>query len=797
MHLILRQTGADGDEPEEIEITGNLFAVGRYEQPFSEFERSRVARLSKRHARIFEQDQGVFVADLNSTNGTFVNGDRLRAEPRALRDRDEVSFGGLSYRVLMLEAPSEPTADAPVRLALTPEQNRSLLEPIVISRFPFLINKHSHAFARYKEALPDQLSFISRRHAHFFLKDDGIYIEDLGSTNGTFVSGQQLEEHALRLEDGDTVAFGGDQFVYRVHILEAASDGTTVLPEALGAAENADRTIFIDSPTSFVDIYVGSQESEAEASEEVVPEEEVRKKPRSRVGRGLHLAGELRRSFFGEAPFRPGLGWVAAALVVIVLAAGSWFYWSGRDVRQIGSDMARGEFLAAAVAANAHLATHPGDAEVRAMATEALIRHVVPEWIAHINLQAFDDADEVLARARAVSPDNPDDDGMLDVLSWRTRVSRFLFARSTTGDLNHVLREGATSDELVGWWESDSRGHARELLALSDLVPEFRQVREQIYSDIRHLHALGREQRPVRQFRENIENALQAQDMDAVRQTINEFREQTDLDPSGLLVRDADRMAEVFALTAGQRWLDAYAELTRTDFLTVPFIDHARAMIGGELPDGETVARYDEVKSAWRAGDTEGALAKLKPLDDGPWSAEARALATRYRGLLADRDALLTQRGKPGYDERLFDFYSRLDPEQDGFLVDELRPELASASGRLGERLDEQQAAANAAWHRYQTLGGVQVEARVADRITSEFRELTGLLDQASRAVTLAGQMYGWLDRQPAPEWRALHATVCREIAQQRGLVVGLTVLSTDIRQQKLDLLPEKCVDDQ
>jgi len=63
--------------------------------------------------------------------------------------------------------------------------------------------------------------------------------------------------------------------------------------------------------------------------------------------------------------------------------------------------------------------------------------------------------------------------------------------------------------------------------------------------------------------------------------------------------------------------------------------------------------------------------------------------------------------------------------------------------------------------------------------------------------VTLAGQMYGWLDRQPTPEWRTLHAAVCREIAQQRGLVLGLTLLSTDIRQQKLDLLPEKCADDQ
>ena len=56
-----------------------------------------------------------------------------------------------------------------------------------------------------------------------------LYIEDLGSTNGTYVSGTRLEEHAHPLGTGDVIALGGECFVYRVELVfedtEAPSTG--------------------------------------------------------------------------------------------------------------------------------------------------------------------------------------------------------------------------------------------------------------------------------------------------------------------------------------------------------------------------------------------------------------------------------------------------------------------------------------------------------------------------------------------------------------------------------------------
>ena len=54
-------------------------------------------------------------------------------------------------------------------------------------------------------ALPD--SEVSRRHARIVM-EDGVYtLEDLGSTNGTFIDGQRIQ-NPVQLRHGMTIDFG-------------------------------------------------------------------------------------------------------------------------------------------------------------------------------------------------------------------------------------------------------------------------------------------------------------------------------------------------------------------------------------------------------------------------------------------------------------------------------------------------------------------------------------------------------------------------------------------------------------
>lgn len=56
--------------------------------------------------------------------------------------------------------------------------------------------------------------FASGRHARVFRRGDDVYLEDLGSTNGTFVNGQRLAAER-RLRSGDVVVVGSTEMTYR------------------------------------------------------------------------------------------------------------------------------------------------------------------------------------------------------------------------------------------------------------------------------------------------------------------------------------------------------------------------------------------------------------------------------------------------------------------------------------------------------------------------------------------------------------------------------------------------------
>ena len=64
---------------------------------------------------------------------------------------------------------------------------------------------------------------VSSHHGAIRWRDDGFYVQDLGSRNGTRVNGVEVEE--AKLNDGDRLAFGDVQAVYFV------ADAAPEIPE--------------------------------------------------------------------------------------------------------------------------------------------------------------------------------------------------------------------------------------------------------------------------------------------------------------------------------------------------------------------------------------------------------------------------------------------------------------------------------------------------------------------------------------------------------------------------------------
>jgi len=82
---------------------------------------------------------------------------------------------------------------------------------VSIAKFPFVVGKRKED-ADY--VLSDYSA--SRVHARFVKEKDGIYLEDLNSTNGTFKNGLRLQPYEKRkLEAEDTLRFGKSVYVYK------------------------------------------------------------------------------------------------------------------------------------------------------------------------------------------------------------------------------------------------------------------------------------------------------------------------------------------------------------------------------------------------------------------------------------------------------------------------------------------------------------------------------------------------------------------------------------------------------
>ncbi len=528
----------------EIRIDDPLFAIGRTEAPFASYPADVVCDLSRRHARIFVEGGAAYIADLDSKNGTAVNGQSIQQKITRLRDGDAICLADrLGYHVRLRPEVAATTASHAARIAsltLTPERGDLGLLPIVITSFPFLVSKSAEAFSRYREENPQQLNYLSRRHAHVFVKGGELWLEDLGSTNGTFVDGKRLDEHAVSLRDGAVLAFGGHHFVYRVSVQKEAPAEPTVtcldpavraqhagpamataampVPAAgaatataagtvagnaaagAGAARVAvadpDKTTFVAAAGSFLDIFCIDQppsapeQSAAESGNDggaVAAADKDARQGRAR-GRVAAFAAELAGAFSGGEGLRLPAGWWRwPALAGVLLAVALFSYLSGNPERSLRGMLDKGEYSQAATAADRYLERSPDEEKIRALGTEALLRAGVPGWLGQLRARQYQRADAALAQMRSMGRHNADALSLIDELDWIGRLEKFVAARGGAGMPVRDAGERAAIERLLREWDDDTAGHQQAFNSISSYVPEFRDQYAQALSHVRKL----------------------------------------------------------------------------------------------------------------------------------------------------------------------------------------------------------------------------------------------------------------------------------------------------------------------
>jgi ABC-2 type transport system ATP-binding protein len=219
------------------------------------------SEVAPQHASFVLVGGGIAVEDLGSTTGTFVNGGRVTGS-HPLRSGDRIQLGATVLEVrAATPASAEVEGDAGSRLTRiretpplppTPAQSESgrparrVTRTKQIPTVPMLVFVGGQRAgsevpvggqvvvgrdAGAADVALDEDPEVSRRHATFSRTGAGLTVQDLGSTNGTFVNGERVTR-ATALNAGDRVQLGGT-------VIEVQLSGETVVEPAIEPADRA------------------------------------------------------------------------------------------------------------------------------------------------------------------------------------------------------------------------------------------------------------------------------------------------------------------------------------------------------------------------------------------------------------------------------------------------------------------------------------------------------------------------------------------------------------------------------
>ncbi|WP_455283350.1 FHA domain-containing protein [Cupriavidus necator] len=805
----------------EIRIEEDLFAVGRTERPFAAYPEDLAAPLSRRHARIFAEHGAVYVADLGSKNGTRVNGAAVARQPARLSDGDEVAFGpALSFRVRL--SPRAPQPEPPrVAVTLVPERDDVGLQPLHVDGFPYLISKTDDAFARYRDSYPHQVNYLSRRHAHVYLNGGVPFLEDLGSTNGTFVNGKRLADHGVPLDDGDLIAFGGSHFVYKAQVRRADDSDATAThavlqplvatpaaPDAPPAAAAAaardadDRTTFVGAADSFLDIfcvdYAAQQDDEVNADAEAQAAAATAAHDSARAGRkrgrATLLLAEAARLFGLDDPARTrrAAQW-GGALLLLAILAGAAVYWRGAPEREVQALFAAGDHARAAQAANDYLARHPDDAQVQAIGTEALLRGYVPAWAAKLKAGDFTGADAALAQMRKLSAHNADARPLVAELDWIGRLERFTAQRGADAPIR-LYTDEVPIRQLLTYWNQDTTAHQRALGRIAGDVPAFRDLYADALSDVRRLqNDASVYLAAIDRLNATIAAELGRDRPEALQPVVAEYREKYPrLAGLDRVQADLDRYTALMQALRARRPGPLVARLADSRLVTPPF-QAQFANLAARLPPPEVARQYAKAASAWQQGDSTTALAALKQIGGGPWADDlARDLAHKQK-VTAQYAELQSARGDKGYEDRLLGFYAMLDADEDRYFAKVVEADVNSVRDSALRRARELMTSAVAAWKQYRSNGVIGSEQRLEPGISPKFRAQARLLSQAQDDARQGMRIFTQLRAGESADLAQLakvEEEIRAEADQQRHALRELrTVLDPAVLKTKLELI--------
>jgi pSer/pThr/pTyr-binding forkhead associated (FHA) protein len=212
---------SDAGVQEYLLKPGDVVSLGRGESNSIVINSPKVSR---NHARVEWSDDRFVVRDLNSSNGTFVNGQRVETMPWSLEDGDEVTLERflMTFTVVPI---AKVVQDRFSMRTIAGMGKADVQRPrLVITEGPdagqeFPITGESLSIGRASQnaswdvRLNDRT--VSRPHARIEKKSGAYVLVDLGSANGTTLNELFVIEPVI-LNEGDVIGLGATKLAFYI-----------------------------------------------------------------------------------------------------------------------------------------------------------------------------------------------------------------------------------------------------------------------------------------------------------------------------------------------------------------------------------------------------------------------------------------------------------------------------------------------------------------------------------------------------------------------------------------------------
>ena len=204
----------------------DAFTIGRDESADIVVPLSFVSRI---HAKLVVKRDKLFIQDLGSSNGTFVNGGKIRTSQ--LENGDEVKLDKFSFSVVGPETKEKEAPGTKSKKKIKPtkisKETAGISETVLASQKVFLhdigptstgkiyeiVRRVNHLSKMLGHHISTSQSSVSARHIHLNEQKIGWEVVNNGASDGLLIN-NKMQIQAI-LQDGDEITVGGTRLKFQ------------------------------------------------------------------------------------------------------------------------------------------------------------------------------------------------------------------------------------------------------------------------------------------------------------------------------------------------------------------------------------------------------------------------------------------------------------------------------------------------------------------------------------------------------------------------------------------------------